>query len=114
MELISDNELSLLATGNCSPPGDLIKACARELQRYRAAGPLPFELLPGQRWENKAGGSYTIGETRQGHTTKLTTFFAVHFDRFVYDDCPTESLVNSIREGNYRLVAGPGAPKSSI
>lgn len=108
MELISDNELSMLATGNCSPPGELIKACARELQRYRAAGPLPIELKTGQVWIDEAGAVKAIGIVLLDG--EIETFDIVPLSgESGYGSDKAWKVVDAIREGGYRLVAGPGA-----
>ncbi len=110
METISDNELSLLTTGNCSPPGAVVASLARELQRYRAAGPLPIELKPGQVWIDEAGAVKVIGIVLMDG--ELETFdVAPLFGESGYDSDKAWRVEDAIREGNYRLVAGPGAPK---
>lgn len=107
MEQVSDERLADFAANE----GQL-GSIARELQCYRAAGPLSIELRTGQRWENEAGWSYTIATKWEDQGPRRADYLFVG-DRTEFFCGPVRAIVATLRDGNYRLVAGPGSERDS-
>lgn len=74
------------------------------------------KLLPGQRWENSEGCSFTFGRIDQHCLTKrtLVVFLFVNPAKSftLYDDREIGHMYDTLACDAYRLVAGQGAPWS--